>query len=808
MYGIKSKIINYKLLKNIFLIIIILSSCTIPRKFQEDKPFVFKTNIEIKGGNFTKDEKYALKQRLSSQLDDSMIIRTKDRWLVFHYMDHPPAFDTAAASVSARNMQASMYHVGYYFSTVTYKADTINRDGQQRVKVNFIIEPNRPTLIDTIAYSMHNDSLQHLVQQSISEAFLKKGTPVTKENIQAEIERLVTLFRKNGYYKFSADELRVRGDTTIEALTTISDDPFEQLQILAEAKKRRDSPQIKLAIVLNETKDSSKIRPYYINNIIILPDYQPGDRLNDSRLITDTSGRNKKYIVKYHNYLFKRRFLRSNLFLRPGDLYNIENYNKTLNSFYKKGVWQSINIEIVELKDSINKIDMIVQLMTNKRYGFEAALEASYTDKNNTNNLNAGLFGVSANVSLLNRNINKEAIRMTHSFRAGIELNSKSNNATNDIINSNELSYSNNIFFPKFITPFNKINNKRLPSKESFINTNFSLINRINLFNLQTANVGLGYTWNNTSLKGKNKLWTLKPMNVEFSYLYNKTDAFQATLDNNPFLKYSFNTALVMGSLLSRTSLYRNPHHPYSTLRERSIKWNLEESGLLWGRLGIFKKYLRQYIKADMEYKYVVSYGKTALAFRLFGGIGIAARKDTTLPIFKQYFGGGSNSMRAWPIRGIGRGSQPLIPFNPDATQVYNDRTGDLQLEGNAEYRYNIAQIIPNSLILKGALFMDVGNVWNIHNTQPDNMTDSAQFKLKNLYKQLGVAIGTGLRLDFNYFVLRLDAGFRFKRPDILENDGWQIPNITYKNVLSGNTENKAWRHDNFNFTIGINYAF
>ncbi|MBK7883071.1 MAG: BamA/TamA family outer membrane protein [Chitinophagaceae bacterium] len=788
---------------NIFSVIIFISSCTFPRKFQKDKPFVYKTTIEVKGGNFTKEERNSLKQRLYSQLDDSIMVKTKDRWLVIHYTDHPPVFDTIAAYESARNMKASMLHIGYYFANVNYTADTVVVDDQQRVKVNFIVDVNKPTIIDTVTYAMYNDSLQYLVKESADETFLKEGDPITKENVLSEIERLVILFRKNGYYKFSADQLKVRGDTTIESLTNISDDPFEQLELLAEARQK-DFNQIKLAVVLNQTKDSTKTRKYYINDITILPDYLPGDNFNDPSLNIDAP-KSSRYTVKYHNYLFKRRFLSSNIFFRKGDFYNIENFNRTLNSFSKKGVWQSVNIDIVEVKDSINKINTIIQLIPSKKFGFETALEASYTDKNNSNNLSAGLFGISGNVSLLNRNLNKEGIHMTHALRAGIELNSRTTNAVNKIINSNELGYSNSLLFPKLITPFPIINNKRLLSKESFISTNLSLINRINLFNLRSANIAFGYNWSNYKRNNKSRQWIFKPLNIEFSYLYNKSRIFDSTLEANPFLRYSFNSALVAGAGLSYTSLYSNPRHRHSKARERSLKWNIEESGFLWKSINALQKYLREYVKADVEYKYIISYAKSAVAVRLFGGIGLAAKKDTSLPFFKQYFGGGSNSMRAWPVRGIGRGAQPIAPFEKN---FFNDRTGDFQLEGNIEYRYNIAQIISNSLILKGAFFMDVGNVWNIRSSKTNGETDSAQFKVKNLYNELGVAIGTGFRLDFNYFVLRFDLGFRFKKPEVTENNGWRIPNINYKNVLSGNAENREWRHQNFNLTIGINYAF
>ena len=135
--------------------------------------------------------------------------------------------------------------------------------------------------------------------------------------------------------------------------------------------------------------------------------------------------------------------------------------------------------------------------------------------------------------------------------------------------------------------------------------------------------------------------------------------------------------------------------------------------------------------------------------------------------------------MRGWPVRGIGPGSQGLVRFED---RTLNDRTGDMRIEANVEYRAHVAQLIPNTLALKWALFADIGNVWNFKNTRPDRQYDSTQFhwNLKDFYKQLGVNLGTGFRLDFNYVAIRLDFGFRFKRPELSENDGWKIPAISF----------------------------
>ena len=816
-------------MKYTFFICLLVSSCTIPKKYQKGKPFITKNNIEVKGGNFSKEERASLKIRLNAQLDDSSRINTIDKYFIRHIIVSPPAYDSNSASKSARNMETSMLHLGYYKAKANFRADTINYGNQQRVHVNYSIEVNKPTLIDTFSYIMRRPDLQKLAVENIDKTLIKEGKPVTKAAVLGELNRLVDLYRNNGYYKFTAEELVMRGDTTVAALTTITDDIFEQLRLLAEAQAARDSPTIKLAVVLKVPKDSSKLKQYYINNIYFFPDYRNGDSLTSNDLTVkyltrkrcDSCKTDTNFVMLYHKNLFRSRFLIRSLYLRKGSLYNQNDFYKSLNSYARAGVWQSTNIVVQEVKqkDSVHKIDLLVQLIPGKKYGYEASVEASYSASSNTNSVtaaNAGnLLGLSGNISFLNRNLNREGIKMTNSLLAGIELNFRpDSNNTKNLINSNEISYTNNIAFPRLIFPFLKFNtDKRFNTTESFINTRFSYINRINLFNLQSFNFGLGYS----ATTKHNRQFIFKPLNFEFAKLYNESDSFKKTLADNPFLRYSFNTALVAGSSIGYRINKINSKH---TNRQHGLKINVEESGLIWGRLGIFKKYLKQYVKADVEYVYSTSRPKSAFVFRIFGGVGIASKKDTTLPFFKQYFGGGANSMRGWPVRGIGRGAQPLSPFGSNS---FNDRTGDIQLETNFEYRYTIAQIIPNSLVLRGALFVDAGNVWNFRNSKPGGGTDSTQFMFKNLYKQLGVSAGTGFRLDFNYFVLRFDLGFRFKKPDVSKNDGWQIPDINFNNLFRrgvrlpdplnpGSTYNdnryKKWRYENYNLTIGISYPF
>lgn len=782
------------------LFILLLSSCTIVRKVPPSGHYIVKNTVELKGGSFTKVEKTDILSRLNNQIEDSIQVKRKQQFLVLNTIIRPPVYNKIYVDKSADNMEASMFHIGYYNAQVVVNADTNKR----KIKLNFEVTPGNPTRIDTLRYRISHDELQKLALASSNATHLKPNALISKAGVEAEKIRLIDTFRNHGYYKLNTADLKLLGDTSIAALTTIFDDPFEQLELLAQAEAQRDSPTIRLAFVINPSEDSTKLQSYSINRIILMPDYMPGDDLNDPTFLEKHFG---DIIIRYREELFLPSFLIRRLYLKPGNTYRQDDYYKTISQLTKAGVWESVNIRLVERKDLKNKIDIIIELMPGKKFGFEAALETSYSANSNTNNALAGnLFGISGNLSLTNRNVRKEAIKMTTRLRAGVELNNNNRQKDTRLINSNEISLSNNISFPRIKAPFGLMKNKNYTNGETFINSFIAFNDRLDLFSTQSFNFNYGWSFADK----KNILYTFKPINIEFSYLYNQTDSFTHILDSIPFLRYSYNTAFIAGVAMGMSHNKVIPGKILGTSRERFIRINLEESGLTWGAIPIANKYKRKYIKTDFEYKYTVNNKNTSLITRFFTGVGIAIGKDTTLPFFKQYFSGGSNGMRGWPIRGIGRGAEQLIPFGQN---VFNDRTADLQLEANIEYRYIIARIIPNTLTLRGAVFMDAGNIWNLRNTHLDGSLDSSQFKFKNLYKELGASVGTGFRLDFNYFVLRFDLGFRVKRPELSNvHNGWKLPDISFddmfQKLFGRKEESRKWRYENFNFTIGISYPF
>ncbi len=766
--------------------------------------------IAIKDGNFSKSERSAIGFRLQNVLEDSMKVSVSFQVLGINFYKRPPVYDSASAQKSAENMRKSLVHIGYYHAKVNYNAKVSKK---RKTFVNFDVFVNKPTVVDTLAYYIRNQQLDSIAQANIQSSIIEAKKPVTKNAVLGELSRLVNLYRENGYYKFTADELKMRGDTSLEALTTISDDPFGDIGILADlANSGNDTPKIKLAVVLNTQTDPSKLIPYKINKVFVYPDFYPTD---SAVALGYTIRKMESITLLQHTPRYLGSFIAGNIFFKKGEVYKQSNYLRTLSALGNKGVWQNTNIAIKENKDST--IDIHIELIPNNRFAFESGIELSYTANTNNNNattVNAGnLLGASVNVVLSDNNLGREAIRMTNKLSTGLELNlGRNTNNTNQLVNANDVSFFNTITFPRFILPFRYLNKKeKYFNKQSFINTNLAYTNRINFFNLQTTNISIGAQWSNK----RNQKIVLRPFNFEYARLFNQSESFKRTLDSIPFLRYSFNTSFVAGAAFSFTQTFTttkqkkvagNPD--FKSIREHVFNLNVEQSGFPYKQLGLLKNIIRSYVKFDAQYTFSSTNPKSAFVFKTHVGIGLSSKSDSTLPFFKQFFGGGANSMRAWPIRGIGRGSQSLIPF--DTENRFNDRTGDMQFESNLEYRFDILPI-KKIFTIKGVLFTDIGNIWNLRNSASAGRNDSTKFEFKNFYKELGVAAGTGLRLDFNYFLLRFDIGFRIKRPELSYiNDGWKLPNIGFDNVFDRlfGRNNKAWRYENTNFTIGLSYPF
>lgn len=795
------------------------------RKFPKEKPFVYNTEIKINNPKLSGEEKTVMASKLKTQMVDSLQLYIKESFVINKRLINPPVFDTSYLSASIRNMEIYLRTVGYYYSNIQIaqlKMDTVHQDNpskqQIRTGIRFLVNTGPVVNMDSIHYLIYDSTqpqltqaLQKLTEENIKGSLLKKGKPFTEQVILNELERLVDIYRNNGYYKFSREQLYADVDSFYLPLLNPFLDPFERIQILQEAQKRKLEPVFNVFIRIRPKTDSASLYPYNIGNVTVYPDYSNA-AYDSSRYNTLI---NEKIIIKNKTNRFKPSFITSRIKLKPGDLYRLNNANGTLDELNQLGTWQFIKIEPKEKSKPVftpadtPKIDFNLQLVPAKKYVFSADLESVFNQVQQATIGTAGnLIGVSLTLGIRNRNLGRSGIQSSTSGKFGVERGVGSFNPGWQAV---EATLNRSFNIPK-LNLLKCKEKKELKQKKSFLNITASYINRnlnVNgLYKLNNFNVSYGEQFTTK----KNNVWTFQPLSVEYLKLYNKSTAFQLQLDTTPFLNFSFRNGLAIGTSLSfLKSKIESKKHPN---RNSYIRVNFEESGLLIGRLlqviPAVKKEIFNYAKIDVEYKYIINKPKTVWVFRTFIGGGYNITDTASMPFFKQYTGGGPNSMRAWPLRSIGPGSRPLDQRSNVRSQFFS-RSGDFIFEANIEYRYNIFTVIPNTFLVRSALFADIGNVWNFRN-KSNRTNDEVVLQMKNFYRDLGVSMGSGLRFDFvSLFILRLDFAFRFKNPSSpfnQTNNGWRIPNINYKNILSGNEENKQWRYENFNFSIGINYPF
>jgi hypothetical protein len=469
-----------------------------------------------------------------------------------------------------------------------------------------------------------------------------------------------------------------------------------------------------------------------------------------------------------------------------------QGYFKTVNSLSQMGVWSQVDAKAVARPDSANVLDFHFFLTPAKKYSFSTELEGS----RNTGGITTGnLLGIANNNILRNRNVWQEGIQSSTSARIGVELGFNQN--TNPL-QTFQASLSQNYSIPRLLTPVNIERKKRLDYYKTVVSFNAAYADRLNFFRLRSLVSSFGYEW-----KLGNHVWTFRPLNLEL-YGLEKLRLLDSAFKANPFLRTAFNTGYVAGNLnltFNKTFASRNRPHISNYLRA-----SVEESGAILGRIKSLSDKIYQYVRTEGEFRQIVKFRKTDLAYRLFGGVGYNYGTDSiigqTLPFFKQFIAGGPNSMRAWNLRQLGLGSS----LRSDTSSSFRDRFGDIQLEGNVEYRFPITTI--GGVKLNSAVFADIGNIWNLK-SNIDNPMSKLQWD--RLFRDLAIGVGTGLRLDFNYFLIRIDFAYKVKDPAREANNGWMsIKDFEWRNkeYNVNSTNGRPLRRNNYAFQLGIGLPF
>jgi len=752
--------------------------------YPKQKAFVFDNKIVIHDAE-SKKVKNTLSYALDNYWDDSLKAKRIRQYAIFNKLINPIIYQPARNERTVHYVQNYLASIGYHHPSIQVieKVDTVH--DEFRVYLTLQVFLHKKTKIDTVTYDLIDKNIQNIAIANADKAYIKKGMDFSNIAIDNELDRLVALFRKNGYYFFTKEKIFAEIDTLDPTLMKLNLDPLAQItQVQDAGKKRNENPHWKVSFQLRNL-DSNITKTYPIGNQSFYSDLSLADNadsvLFNGRKFTENYG---EISQSFNKPLFKSSLFSEQSIIHKGDVFNESLFYKTLYNYSTLGAWQQIDARTFLVNDSVQ---LKFLLVPNLRRNLNLDLEGS---KNSSQVGSGNLIGLSTSLTFRNRNVLKKSIQSISSLRTGVEFDLNNNNLTQTLLFNIGQTYN----FPELLIPFKPVHKSTNSTDKSVFSLNGSYTDRLNYYQLKSFTTNWGYEWKKLKKNAENVV-TYKPLNIEL-YNLQKFAKLDSLLLLNPFLRSSFNN----GNVISQTLQFI--HTGPATSNPNQINYfriGIEEAGALVGLSPSMQKNSYRYLKAELEIRKLFKYDYTELAWRFMGGWGNNYNSDGAiggqLPFFKQFTAGGPYSMRAWGLRQLGLGSSQFYDTSKKSQNF--DRFGDMQLETNLEYRFTIFQ--SSSYKIGSALFTDMGNIWNTRDTKQD---PKAGFELNKLYKDLAIGIGTGIRLDFNYFLIRIDYALKLKDPARDVNNGWlNLNNLKWTEVKPNGTRvnNYAWQ-----FGIGL----
>jgi outer membrane protein assembly factor BamA len=677
------------------------------------------------------------------------------RWVKKSFGDSPVIFDSAQVNASKAPMILYMHNKGYFEPVIT---DTIIR---RHAKVNVIyhVKAGRPYTIRNITYDIKDTLLGSFFLQTKDASLIKEGLRYDSYQLDEERDRITIVLKNNGYYSFSKDYIRFRVDS-------------------AQKSHQMDLNMVIANVRVNYpgSKDSmtETIHPRYtINKIYIFPDVIPTTKdttLQDTLEVKyhfdagDTTY-NHCYLVYRNRLRIKPSALTQALFLRDGEVYRLRDHDLT----YKRMTNLPINrfVGITYDLPDLRETQLAGKPLLNSTIHItRAPVNVVSIDAEGT--ISSGYLGLGSGVTYNNRNFFRGGETFSIKVKGVIQNKPTLNNTEVKkflIFNTYETGVEIGLDFPRLLIP---IQMKRVdlftrPKTSIILGTNIQQDIGFKSYNFNTS---FGYEWN----KNEQNRFLYFPL-VLNSVSINKDSTFTAYLLslNNAQLtsQYTdhFISAMRFSYIFNNQKLALNKNFIF-------VRWNLEPAGNLMSLFYTGSKAsvnsegqhtfmgipYAQYVRTDIDFrKYFAFSYKRTLVFRTLLGIGIPYGNSSALPFEKGFYAGGANDMRGWAIRSLGPGTYQTSKSN------YNN-IGDLLLEGNLEYRYKVY----GSLL--GALFVDAGNVWLLHENA---VFPGGEFKSSQFLKQMALDGGLGLRYDFSFFILRIDAALKIKDPAKPAGQSW-----------------------------------
>ncbi len=665
--------------------------------------------------------------------------------------EEPVLFSEQLLKRNRQFMLKYLHDHGYFGSQVS----TEKVEKNKKVTVVYHVRTHGQYTLRKLHFTdSEGGEVQRLFRDEFSESEMQPGDAYNGAFLDAERKRLSDAVRQHGYYFFAPTDVFYIVDTSVGS---------RQFDLHVRLKKGADSLAHDIQTIRKE---------------LVYTDFS----LKSEGSNYDTLKHENFTVLSRSNNL-GHRILSRVIKVRPGQVYSIEKHQLTIDHLLDLGIFKFVNIKYTKADTTAPMLDCIIQLTPSLKQDLSAELEADTKSGN--------FLGTSGSVKYLNRN----SFRGAELFGATAKLGLENQIAKGEpFVNTIEVSGELNLVVPMILGPFGK---KRLSSKtlpKTVINIGDQFERRIESFTLNSFYFNFGYIWST----GEFSDHTFFPFTVNRVKLYNTTSSFEERLDENPQLQSSFDDAFILGILYQYNFNNQNDktRKNYMYFRaEADLTGNVHYLLQKWFDKNDSEPYslfgipFSHYGVLNADYRYYFRLGeKQQIVFRGFGGIGLPYGNSEVLPYVKHFFTGGTNSVRAYRYRTLGPGGYDA---ESESSSDFDDQAGNIKLEFNAEYRFDVLSF------LEGALFLDAGNIWLL---DEDTARTDAHFSKSRFLKELALGAGIGARLDFGFFIIRFDGAFPLRRPELPEDERWVVKSI--------NPLNKAWRKDNLILNIAIGYPF
>jgi len=769
-------------------VLFILTSCSYTRKVPDNKFLLKKNTVRINDNNINKDDVIGLiKQKPNKKLFGVMFKlhfynlsstnNPKGFSKFLQRIGEPPIIlDTLKIKNSIEQISLYLSNHGYFNSSVK----SIVKYANKKAKVTYKISVDEPHRINSIEYTVEDKELVNTILARTGGSYVKEGDIFNTDKFEKERERITNYLKNIGYFAFNKDFIVFTIDSSLNSKKM-------NARLIVKSPKQ--------TVNSRDTLGYSKHLQYKISKINIYPDFNPiiSDTLNKDTLIYSIPQfENKnifnKYFFIYQNKMrIKHQTISQSIFINTNSFFNLTDVEQTYNRLSELKNFRFININFNELEKDIDdtlpsyrNLICNIELSKNKANSYSTEIEASNS---------SGYFGITGNILFQNRNFFKGAEIFNLRLK-GVLDNQKINKYTSSkdrpLFNTYETGIEVGFEIPKFLVPIPEERFNKYFKPKTIISTGYHYQNRPDFIRTITM-ASFGYEWK----QNKNIQHLFNPIEVNAVKIY-PDSSIKASIDaiSDKRLKYQYTDHFILN--LKYIFIY-NTQELNKRKNFTFFRTNIESAGnFLYltkklfddrrnseGDYEVFNLIYSQYARFEIELRRYIFFNRTNnLVLRVNGGWGIPYGNSKQLPYEKSFISGGTNDIRAWRLRALGPGSYY------DTIIENFDRVGDISIKLNVEHRFQIYKF------LHGAFFADAGNIWL---NKPNVQFPEGDFVFNKLLQQIAIGTGFGVRLDLNFFIIRIDAAIPVKDPTKPKKYQWVISDTKLRNVV---------------FNFGIGYPF